>query len=474
MYRVNPRSESKVCCGPSPSIIFDEGVFAFDLCPPGMMCKLECPWLSPYLFVSLCEWLITSREQPVLADTRGYCWELGGTHLALCPRAVGCFPQEYSPVICRDFTPEFTPELISRMFGLVNRFGPLSAFTSGNVSSRCDPPVLFDQTLSQPVWSDMGQWVPQVFTLMCLDRFYIWEVTQCRPDRACYCQVTPVMGTGFQWQQLRVRWQVDLCVVVGRGVVESPVSDAAVVPSDMLPVTGWFTALNPQGSQVSLLSSVDSPFGVHVHHPRFLEWVGASESARLLCHPPDEWLQVKNNWLRINWCFCIKSSCEIFVMLWFICILFYAMAANSGKRFPPWPLVPGCRRTHSYSVSAERPWYIAIMCLVGEGRMPLCAGAIYLVYGHSQFRRTPTAVFPASGIWSGCLRCGRVLILSVVFVIGSRRMYLHVVSLVGRWPLIPKWFPTPNCIVTHSTVVPVRGAGPSVSNWSSSAKVCWQ
>ena len=39
---------------------------------------------------------------------------------------------------------------------------------------------------------------------------------------------------------------------------------------------------------------MDSPFGVHVHHPRFLEWEGAPETARLLCRPPVEWLQVMN------------------------------------------------------------------------------------------------------------------------------------------------------------------------------------
>ena len=33
---------------------------------------------------------------------------------------------------------------------------------------------------------------------------------------------------------------------------------------------------------------------VHVHHPQFLEWVGAPESARLLSHAPAEWLQVMN------------------------------------------------------------------------------------------------------------------------------------------------------------------------------------
>ena len=41
-------------------------------------------------------------------------------------------------------------------------------------------------------------------------------------------------------------------------------------------------------------SSMDSQFGVHVHHPWFLEWVGAPESASLLSHPLAEWLQVMN------------------------------------------------------------------------------------------------------------------------------------------------------------------------------------
>ena len=39
-------------------------------------------------------------------------------------------------------------------------------------------------------------------------------------------------------------------------------------------------------------SSLDSPFGVQVHHPQFFKWVGVPESARLLGRPPVEWLQV--------------------------------------------------------------------------------------------------------------------------------------------------------------------------------------
>ena len=66
--------------------------------------------------------------------------------------------------MCRDFAPEFAPELISRPSDLVNRFGLLSAFTSVNVSSLCDPPVLFDRALSQPVLSGSScrEFVPGV------------------------------------------------------------------------------------------------------------------------------------------------------------------------------------------------------------------------------------------------------------------------------------------------------------------------
>ena len=37
-------------------------------------------------------------------------------------------------------------------------------------------------------------------------------------------------------------------------------------------------------------SEVDPAFGLQLHHPRFLECVGAPESARLLSHPPGYWL----------------------------------------------------------------------------------------------------------------------------------------------------------------------------------------
>ena len=71
--------------------------------------KVQLPqnWM---IVVSLGKLLITSWEWPVLTGIQGYCWEPGGTRLTLCPRAVGCFPQEYAMVMCRcvdDFAPGF-------------------------------------------------------------------------------------------------------------------------------------------------------------------------------------------------------------------------------------------------------------------------------------------------------------------------------------------------------------------------------
>ena len=40
------------------------------------------------------------------------------------------------------------------------------------------------------------------------------------------------------------------------------------------------------------VAQMDVAFGMQVHHPRFLECIGAPGSARLLGHPPAEWLQV--------------------------------------------------------------------------------------------------------------------------------------------------------------------------------------
>ena len=120
------------------------------MCPPGLMCKLYCPWLNPYLFVSLGKWLATSREQLVLADLWRYCWEPGGTH-----STVG-FPQECAPVVCRGFAPIFELDLIIRASDLVNRLRLLCVLGGDAVSSLCVPLCLFDEALSQTALSDLG------------------------------------------------------------------------------------------------------------------------------------------------------------------------------------------------------------------------------------------------------------------------------------------------------------------------------
>ena len=42
------------------------------------------------------------------------------------------------------------------------------------------------------------------------------------------------------------------------------------------------------------MTHVDQTFRVQLHHPRFLECIGAPESARLLGRSPAEWVQVMN------------------------------------------------------------------------------------------------------------------------------------------------------------------------------------
>ena len=39
--------------GEKDTVMFKAGANISNLCPPGMMCKLDCPWLSLYLFVSI-------------------------------------------------------------------------------------------------------------------------------------------------------------------------------------------------------------------------------------------------------------------------------------------------------------------------------------------------------------------------------------------------------------------------------------
>ena len=147
-----------------------------------MMCKLDCPCLSPYLFVCLSGWPVGIRAQPDLANTRGFCWEPGGSHPALFREIVDCYPYKIAPATCPDLTPGFAPGFACHPSDLVTRFGLLYAYRgfsvsfaqplsrpslsnpeeminecfSFDVSSLCDPHVLFIRALSQPVLSDMG------------------------------------------------------------------------------------------------------------------------------------------------------------------------------------------------------------------------------------------------------------------------------------------------------------------------------
>ena len=53
MSPVNPRPGLTMCDELSSRVLCDVEVIAVALCPPGMMCKLDCPWLNPFLFASL-------------------------------------------------------------------------------------------------------------------------------------------------------------------------------------------------------------------------------------------------------------------------------------------------------------------------------------------------------------------------------------------------------------------------------------
>ena len=57
--------------------MFGEGTLTSSSCPPGMMCKLDSPWLCPYLFVSLSGWPFGIRVQADLDVIRVYCLDLG-------------------------------------------------------------------------------------------------------------------------------------------------------------------------------------------------------------------------------------------------------------------------------------------------------------------------------------------------------------------------------------------------------------
>ena len=61
-----------------------------------MMCGLDCPWLSPFLLVSLGGGVAASREQLVIIDLHRDCWEPGEI------RVLTNFPRECVSVLCQD------------------------------------------------------------------------------------------------------------------------------------------------------------------------------------------------------------------------------------------------------------------------------------------------------------------------------------------------------------------------------------
>ena len=74
--------------------------------------------------------------------------------IPIVTRAIGETPDPGQPVRCRDFAPEFDPELINRPSDLVNRCRLLCVLGSDAVSSHYVSPGLFDRALSQPALLD--------------------------------------------------------------------------------------------------------------------------------------------------------------------------------------------------------------------------------------------------------------------------------------------------------------------------------
>ena len=106
-----------------------------------------------------------------------------------------------------------------------NQLFPLS--TGSGSSTSCNDMSVFDSDNSRLVVSDSP--VSDVVSVVSLDM--LSATSLCAPLSP---QGSPVFTEVVDW-----------------GVVESPVSDAVVVPSDVSSVTCWFMPLNPQGSPLS-------------------------------------------------------------------------------------------------------------------------------------------------------------------------------------------------------------------------------
>ena len=149
MCMVDPLSVSELSCDPVRSVsdklvcgqirfsnrraekdsfMFGAGASTFNLCALGMMCKLDCPSVSPYLFVSLGRWPFGFRVQPDLDVIQAYCREPGGSHPGPLRELVGCFPDNIGLVKCPDPASDFAPGFTCRPSDLMTLFGVLSAY----------------------------------------------------------------------------------------------------------------------------------------------------------------------------------------------------------------------------------------------------------------------------------------------------------------------------------------------------------
>ena len=150
LWRVNPRSKSRVCCEPAHGDMFDEGclplIYALrDDVQLGLSVGEPCSYLCPSANGLLPTG--SSRLSPTYGDT---AWNQEKLIRRSVPHNIN------TPAMCRNFAPEFNPELIKRPSDLVNRCRLLCVLGGDAVSSLCASPGLFDRALPPPTLLDPG------------------------------------------------------------------------------------------------------------------------------------------------------------------------------------------------------------------------------------------------------------------------------------------------------------------------------
>ena len=111
------------------------------------------------------------------------------------------------------------------------------------------------------------------------------------------------------------------------------------------------------------LSDMNLAFGLHLHHPRFLEFIGAPESAWLLYHSPSFWVdrlgEERAMAAERHWPYVVKSSDSFAVC--------YATANNvvgdDVHRHRTWCSLP--KRSHT--TAAMAPWAAKYMYMAAIG-----------------------------------------------------------------------------------------------------------